>query len=94
MLEIKHQNYETKGEFFIGEDHHHLAEMTYAWAGEDQFIIDHTYVDESFRGQGIAALLVAEAVTFAREHQKKVMPLCPFAKKEFDTKKEYQDLLN
>ena len=49
MLEIKHQNYETKGEFFIGEDHHHLAEMTYAWAGEDQFIIDHTYVDESLR---------------------------------------------
>ena len=70
------------------------GELTLSPAGESLIIIDHTYVDDAFRGQGIAALLVAEAVTFAREHQKKVMPLCPFAKKEFDTKKEYQDLLN
>ena len=70
------------------------GEITWSQAGESLIIIDHTYVDDAFRGQGIAALLVAEAVTFAREHQKKVMPLCPFAKKEFDTKKEYQDLLN
>ena len=57
------------------------GEITWSPAGESLIIIDHTYVDDAFRGQGIAALLVAEAVTFAREHQKKVMPLCPFAKK-------------
>ena len=76
------------------QDDIQAGEITWSPAGESLIIIDHTYVDDAFRGQGIAALLVAEAVTFAREHQKKVMPLCPFAKKEFDTKKEYQDLLN
>ena len=93
MSEIKHQNYETKGEFFIGEDHHHLAEMTYAWAGEDQFIIDHTYVDESLRGQGVGRKLLDQAVEFARQKQLKIIPLCPFAKSIFDKDPSIHDVL-
>lgn len=70
-----------------------IGEMTWSNAGETMIIIDHTYVDDAYRGQGIAEKLVSLGVTYAREQQKKVMPLCPFAKKEFDRKPEYQDVL-
>lgn len=93
MLEIKHNNYETKGEFFIGEADHHLAEMTYSWAGEDQIIIDHTYVDETLRGQGAGRKLLDQAVEFARSKNLKIIPLCPFAKSVFDKDSSIHDVL-
>lgn len=70
-----------------------IGEMTWSNAGETMIIIDHTYVDDAHRGRGIAEKLVALGVDYARKNNKKVMPLCPFAKKEFDQKKEYQDVL-
>lgn len=57
------------------------------------WIIDHTEVDGNYRGQGIANQLVKAVADAAREHKVKIMPLCPFAKKEFERVKEYQDLL-
>lgn len=70
-----------------------IGEVTWSTAGDSMIIIDHTYVDDKYRGQGIAEKLVSLVVSYAREHHKKVIPLCPFAKKEFDRKKEYQDIL-
>ncbi|MBO0477401.1 N-acetyltransferase [Vagococcus sp. DIV0080] len=70
-----------------------IGEMTWSNAGESMIIIDHTFVEDDQRGQGIAEQLVALGVDYARKNQKKVIPLCPFAKKEFDQKKDYQDVL-
>ena len=93
MLEIKHKNDEKKGEFYIGEESQHLAEMTYSWAGEDKFIIDHTWVDDSLRGQNVGRHLVDHAVDFAREKNVKILPLCPFAKSVFDKDSSIHDVL-
>lgn len=57
-------------------------------------IIDHTFVDPAYRGQGLAEKLVAKGVEKARKEQKKIIPLCPFAKKEFERKPEYADVWN
>lgn len=68
-----------------------IGESTYS--PSDKFwIIDHTLVDENYGGQGIAGQLVAEIVKQARERGLKIMPLCPFAKKEFDRRPEYADI--
>ena len=77
----------------LNDAQNEIGEMTWSNAGETIIIIDHTYVDDAYRGQGIAEKLVSLGVEYAREQQKKVMPLCPFAKKEFDRKPEYQDVL-
>ena len=69
-----------------------IGECSYS-KSEKIWIIDHTEVDENYGGQGIAGQLVAEVVEQAREHQVKIMPLCPFAKKEFSRKPEYADIL-
>lgn len=67
--------------------------MTYTWAGEQKFIIDHTEVGADFSGQGIGKRLVMAAVGFARENGLKIMPLCPYAKSVFQRYSEIGDVL-
>ncbi|WP_423364316.1 GNAT family N-acetyltransferase [Mycoplasma sp. P36-A1] len=76
---------ETDQEKFVGE-------CTYSNAGKDLMIIDHTLVETPYRGYGIAAELVGKVVDVAREKNKKIIPLCPYAKAEFDRKPEYHDV--
>ena len=92
MFEIKHNDTGTKGEFYIGEDGHHLAEMTYSWAGEDKFIIDHTWVDDSLRGQGVARQLLDVLVEFAREKNLKILPTCSYVEVMFRRDESFADV--
>ncbi len=82
-----------KGKFALYEDEVFAGEMTFTWAGNDKFIIDHTGVEKEFGGKGYAKKLVQKAIGFAREKQLKIMPLCPFAKSVFDRNEEYRDVL-
>ncbi|WP_396022258.1 GNAT family N-acetyltransferase [Chryseobacterium suipulveris] len=68
--------------------------MTYTWAGEDKFIIDHTEVDPKFGGQGLAKQLVLAGAAYAKENNKKVIPLCPYAKSVFEKNQNIQDVLS
>lgn len=68
------------------------AEIIFSIAGETILIIDHTYVDERYRGKKIAQKLVAQVVDKARLENKKIMPLCPFARAEFERTPEYADV--
>ncbi|MEN4981971.1 GNAT family N-acetyltransferase [Acinetobacter modestus] len=69
------------------------AEMAYTWAGDTMLIIDHTDVNDQFRGQGLGRKLLNELVTFARGRNIKVIPLCPFAKSVFDKDLSIHDVL-
>ena len=69
-----------------------IGESTYA-KSDKVWIIDHTFVEKSYGGQGIAGRLVAKLVEEARKNDIKIIPLCSFAKREFKLKKEYLDVL-
>lgn len=60
---------------------------------EDTLIIVHTGVNPEYRGQGLAEQLVFKVVEKARHEGKKIFPICPFARKEFQEKPEYADVL-
>lgn len=92
MAIIKREDYGSKGRFTIYENDKYAGEMTYTWAGESLFIIDHTGVDPEFGGKGYGKQMVMKAVDFAREQNVKILPLCPFARKVFDTVKEIEDV--
>lgn len=92
-MEIKHQETENKGAFYIEQEGEKLAEMTYSKAGTNRIIIDHTEVSDKLKGQGAGKAMVMKAVDYAREKNLQVLPLCPFAKAVFDKNKEIQDLL-
>ena len=65
-----------------------IAEVTYVPSGEGKVILDHTFVDPSLRGQGIASQLVDKVVEEMEKEGKKIVPLCPYAKELFDRKPE------
>ncbi|KAA8433333.1 GNAT family N-acetyltransferase [Weissella sagaensis] len=54
--------------------------------------IDHTYVDPSLRGQGIAGQLLAEVVNRAKEADVQLKPVCTYARQAFFRHEEYQKL--
>lgn len=93
MLEIKHIDNGKKGEFYVGEDNQHLAEMAYTWAGENLLIIDHTDVSDELRGQSVGRKLLDQLVEMARSKNVKVIPLCPFSKSVFDKDSSIRDVL-
>ncbi len=68
------------------------AQITWSNAGDDMLIIDHTYVMEGYNGQGLGQELVRLVVEKAKKEGKKIMPLCPFAKHQFDKNEEYRKI--
>lgn len=94
MTKIEREDNGKKGRFVIYHQDQYAGEMTYTWAGENMFIIDHTGVEEEFGGKGLAKELVMEGVKFARENKVKIMPLCPYAKARFDKDESIRDVLH
>jgi len=90
---IQHKLVGNKGLFYVGQEGAIVAEMVYSKPTEDKMIIEHTEVDESLEGKGVGKQLVATAVEYARTHNLKIIPLCPFTKKVIDRTKEFQDVL-
>lgn len=90
---IQHKLVGDKGIFFAGQDGAILAELVYTKTTAEKMIIEHTEVDESLSGQGVGLQLVHTAVDYARTHNMKIIPLCPFAKSVFDKKAEFRDVL-
>ncbi|WP_288373280.1 GNAT family N-acetyltransferase [uncultured Algoriphagus sp.] len=93
-MDIQHQSDGRRGSFFVGEGAQHLAEMVYVMAGPKKMIIEHTEVDDRFRGQGVGEKLLEKLVEFVRKEQIKVIPLCPFAKATFKKREDLRDVLN
>jgi uncharacterized protein len=92
-MEIQHDEHGRKGAFYIDEDGEWVAELSYVRTGENTMVIDHTEVDEKFRGESIGTDMVAAAVAFARENGLKIRPDCPFAREVIDSTPEFQDVL-
>ena len=93
MIEVKQKNDEKHGSFEALIEGKRAGLMTYTWAGEDRFIIDHTEVEEVHNGKGVGKEMLIKAVEFAREKDKKIIPLCPFAKATFQKNEDLRDVL-
>jgi len=92
-MEILRDDNGKKGQFNAVINGEEAGLMTYTWAGDHRFIIDHTEVNPEFSGQGIGKQLVMAAVAFARENNLKILPLCPYAKSVFDRTSAIKDVL-
>lgn len=92
-MEIIQVNDKQKGLFKAIEESVEAGIMTYSWAGDSKFIIDHTEVNPDFKGKNVGKQLVFKAVEFARQNHLKIIPLCPFAKSVFDKEDSIKDVL-
>ena len=93
-MEIKLEQHDSKGAFYIEENGTRLAYMTFSRAGDSRIIIDHTEVSDVLRGKGAGKQLVTAGVEYARKHNLKIIPLCPFAKSVFDRTPAFSDVLD
>ena len=89
---IGHEENGHRGAFFLVRDGQRLAQMTYTVAGT-RIIIDHTEVDDALRGTGAGKKLVEAAVAWAREQNRRLLPLCPFARSVFAKDAALRDVL-
>ncbi|OJJ16860.1 GNAT family N-acetyltransferase [marine bacterium AO1-C] len=85
---------DNKGRAYFGDPFKPDAEMTYSKAGEKMIIIDHTEVSDALRGHGVGRELLDAIIEMVRQKGIKVMPLCPFAKSQFDKDESIRDVLS
>lgn len=80
--------------FYIGDtEENPLAQIILTDIEENIIKIEHTYVYEQLKGKGAGKELVKKVVEFAMSNNKKIEPICSYAKKEFDKNKEYESVL-
>lgn len=87
-MEIRH--IVNEGFFIFGENGDELAKLTYRKEGERLFF-ESTVVSPELRGQGIAGKLFEAGVKYARENNYKIVPVCSYIVKKFESGK-YDDL--
>ncbi len=73
--------------YLEGKDKKTLAEVTFYEIEDGVYNIDHTFVDDSLRGQGIGSKLVEEAVDLITSKGAEVQATCPFASKWLEENK-------
>ncbi|RUS49010.1 GNAT family N-acetyltransferase [Cohnella sp. AR92] len=79
--------------FYLGNDPDDRdAEIEFSRRSDGTIVILHTLVSDRLRGQGIGQRLVQKVVELAREEGVKIVPLCPFAKAQFQRVENYQDV--
>ena len=67
-----------RGRIYLMQEGKLLAELTYTDEG-DYYNVDHTFVDECLRGQGVAAQLMAAYQSLLEKEQRKSTATCSYA---------------
>lgn len=68
-----------------------LAEIIWTQLA-DVMVVEHTFVDSSLRGQGIAKQLLDRAADYARENEYKIEAVCSYVVSAFEKSHEYDDV--
>ncbi|WP_099204982.1 GNAT family N-acetyltransferase [Scatolibacter rhodanostii] len=86
--------YESNRIYAESENGDVIAEVDFPNVTDEVVDINHTFVDDSLRGQGVAGRLLQEAVKTIRQQGKKAKATCSYAVSWFAKHEEEQDLLD
>lgn len=71
-----------------------LAEITFVSKSENEVVIDHTYVNPSLRGQGVAGKMMEVMMSYIQENNLKTTATCSYADSWLEKNKErFQELI-
>ncbi|MGW2564114.1 GNAT family N-acetyltransferase [Streptomyces sp. NPDC001514] len=59
---------------------------------DEQRVFFHTEIDDAFAGQGLASVLVQQALTDVRAAGKRIVPVCPYVAKFLKKHDEFADI--
>ena len=71
-----------------------IVNATFPFIEEGVVVVDHTFVDPSLRGQGVASLLMHEVYKHAKAKGYKIVATCPYAVVWFKKHKELNDIID
>ncbi|MGE7694769.1 GNAT family N-acetyltransferase [Lysinibacillus sp. NPDC094177] len=80
-----------KRAFVYEQDGERLAEITWQQDGQ-VMVMDHTYVSDKLRGQGMAKKLLDHAAAYAREQGYKMEAVCSYVVAAFEKSNVYDDV--
>jgi predicted GNAT family acetyltransferase len=89
-MEFKHEESRI---FLNNEEGKTIAEVTFPETSDNTVNINHTFVDGSLRGQGVADKLLSELAQELKSKNKKAVATCSYAVGWFEKHPEYEDLL-
>lgn len=91
-ISISKEVSETRGRYFAVVDGLE-AELTFSKMGETGVIADHTGVPEALEGRGVGKALVDALIADARQNNFKIMPLCPFVRRQYARHPDWGDVM-
>jgi predicted GNAT family acetyltransferase len=81
-----------KGEVQLFSDNKKAGKMDISVV-RNKLTVYHTEVDDEYSGRGFAKLLMERLVSYARENDLKIVPLCPYVHAQFKRHpEEYNDV--
>jgi len=90
---VRHERNKTSGRYIIDLGNGLSAKMTYSRLSVCKIAIDHTYVPQDFRGQGIAMKMMEFAISQARRNRDRIVPVCTYVQAQFERHEEWSDVL-
>ena len=90
MIEVRHLREQFMFAIMVDEE---MAGYTEYRTGPGVRSFMHTIIDEKFRGQGLASVLVKQALDETRSEGLLVEPYCPFTRRYIKEHLEYLDLV-
>ncbi|OPC23962.1 acetyltransferase [Elizabethkingia anophelis] len=85
-------NTNQQGEIQLFSDDRKAGKMDVSVA-EGKLTVYHTEVNPEYEGRGFAKLLLEKLVSYARENNLKIVPLCPYVHAQFKRHpEEYADV--
>lgn len=85
---------ETNEIYVLNDENKKIVRATFPFIEENVINVDHTFVDPSLRGQGIASILMHEVYNYAKIKGYTVVASCPYAVAWFKKNKDKQDIVN
>lgn len=70
-----------------------IGEVTYPYIKDNIVNINHTFVDKSLRGQGVADKMLEEIFKYLKENDKKAICTCSYAISWLEKHEEYHNLI-
>lgn len=90
-MEFTRKESGSQGAYEYVQNGERLAEIT--WQLRDGVMhMDHTYVSDELRGQGVAKKLLDQAAHYAREQNYKMNAICSYVVSSFEKSDDYNDV--
>lgn len=77
---------------YVNNGENHIGYIKYQQISDHVIDVTTTYVDDHYRGQGIAGQLFEQLVLFARENHYQIVPSCSYIRKKLESSTDYRDI--